>query len=164
MLIVGALLTAVSVMAANNTHFLVLNAVIGVFLLITATSFMWCEVEDLGGSLSVKFGPLNIWCGTQSVEIPYAQIRAYRDPQGSCEGCCAYGVGKVNFCVDGGLRQHALCSLCCQQRQIVIEFKEPQSICLKGYRKMTIAVSGSDYTDFIKLLDEKFGLNSTVVV
>ena len=85
----------------------------------------YCEIEDLGDKLGVKFGPFQFClCGVGYVEIPYFDIKAYRDPSGCCEGCGGYGVGKVNICAGGtGLRQHSLCSCCCGHKQVVIDFR-----------------------------------------
>merc|ERR1719295_1125024 len=85
-IVVGGCVSALTLLTDTPLLMVFLvHAAILVQGVLIATSFLWCEVEDLGGSLSVKFGPLNILCGIQSVEIPYAQIKAYRDPKGCCE-------------------------------------------------------------------------------
>ena len=134
------------------------------FLSTMAFAMLWCEVEDTGESLSVKFGPLNLFCRMGHTIIRYSDIKEYRPAQGRCEKRCGYGVGKVNYCVPGGLRQHALCGLCCQQKPVLIEFKCPQSVCGKRYCKILLALSPRDYQDFMQMLDRKFGvMNNTVV-
>lgn len=129
-------------------------------------SMLWCEVEDQGDRLSVRFGPLNVLCGMGHVVIPYVQIKAYRPPFGDCERCGGYGVGKVNLCVSGGLRQHALCGLCCDQRPVIIEYRETQAVCTKHYGAIMIAMSARDHQDFMRMLDRKFGIvsNSSAII
>ena len=92
----------------------------------------------------------------------YADIQSYGDPQDECEGCCSYGVGKVNTCASTS--QHSLCSCNCQQRQMVIRFHGEQSICGKGYIKIVIAIDGDKWDALKQLLDTKVGNNRTVVI
>ena len=125
---------------------------------------VWCDIEDLGESLSVNFGPLNLFCSIGRFTIPYRKIEAYYEPR--CLGTrrCGYGVGKVNMCIRGGLRQHALPSFCCHQKQMIIKYKSDQILCRKRYNKVLIAVSGNDYQAFVKMLDAKFGQISNAVI
>ena len=67
-----------------------------------------------------------------------------------------YGVGRVHP-VQGGIRRHSLCSCLCDQRQLVIELKQPRSFCIQ-YRRVVIAVSGKDYEALCQMLDAKFGI------
>lgn len=117
--------------------------------------FHYCDVEDLGDKLRVKFGPLSMPCKGTEVEIPYRLIKEYRSPDNCCEGCCGYGFCKVNK-VQGGIRPHALWSCGCGQKQIVLVLKQSQQFCVP-YRKIVIAVAADDYEAFIQMLSEKFG-------
>ena len=121
---------------------------------------LYCDIEDLGNELSVKFGPFQgFLCYLGDFVIPYTNIKCYHDPSGCCEGCGGYGIGKINKCSGGaGGRQHSLCSCCCGHKQIVIEFKSTKSLCAYGYDKITISVNGDHYQSFRKLLDEKLGV------
>lgn len=123
---------------------------------------VWCDTEDLGDRLSVKFGPLQAClCGCGATEIPYASIKSYREPKGCCDACCGYGIGQVYICSGGiGLRQHSCCSCCCGHQQIIIEFRsdKTESMCGKGYDAIAIAVNIDDYQTFKKLMDEKLGV------
>lgn len=111
--------------------------------------------------MSVKFGPLTAcFCGLGKTEIIYSTIKEYHDPQDCCEGCCAYGIGKVNKCAGkSGIRQHSLCSCCCNQRQIVITFNDGQypSVCAYSYDKIVIAVNGDHYQALTNVFFEKVG-------
>ena len=114
------------------------------------------QIEDLGRSLSVKFGPFTpIFCGFGAVEIAYSDIKSYGDPAGSCEGLFAYGLCRINICAN--LRQHSLCSSGCGHRQVVIRFKTDQAMCGKAYDKITISVNESDYGAFSRMMNEKLG-------
>ena len=121
---------------------------------------LWCEVEDEGNALRVQFGPMNVMCGMGHVVIPFDQIKSYRPAKGGCETCGGYGIGRVNICVSGGLRQHALCGICCKQSPVVIEYKETQKICRKGYKKIMIALEREDVQEFMRMMDRKFGIDS----
>eukprot|EP01084_Bolivina_argentea_P156024 271880_1 len=124
---------------------------------------LWCEVEDLGSDLCVTFGPLQaVFCNMGQAIIPYNQIKTYYAPTNCYEGCCGYGIAKINKAVDGGIRQHSLCSCDCREKQMVIQYRNPQTMCAGGwcnaYTKIVIAVSGSDYQALKKMLDEKFNV------
>ena len=126
---------------------------------------LWCEVEDQGAALSVRIGPLNVaFCGMGHVIIPFDTIKAYRPARSSCEKKCGYGVAYVNGCTSGGLRQHALCGVCCKQRPIVIEYKDAQTLCGKTYRTIMIALEQEDYQPFMQMMDRKFGVVSRASV
>ena len=125
-------------------------------------AMVYCDVEDLGASLSVRFGPYPaLLCGVGDIEIPYRDIKLYHEPTNTCEGCCAYGVGKINKCTKPPIRQHALCSCCCKQRQMVIVYRNPQMLCMAEYSKIVIAVNGEDFHKFKTMLDEKFNVITT---
>merc|ERR1711879_102986 len=72
---------------------------IALFLGSMAFSMLWCEMEDMGNALSVRFGPLShcCFCGNGSALIPYQSIKAYRPAQGCCEAHCSYGIARVNI-------------------------------------------------------------------
>ena len=71
-----------------------------------------------------------------------------------------YGICKINTCVGNGIRQHSVCSCCCKQKQIIIEYKTLQQLCYKNYDKIVIAINNDDYKALIKLLDDKLGIVS----
>ena len=97
------------------------------------------------------------------MQIAYRDIQRYRDPNGLCEkGCCAKSYGKVNTCAPGGgLRLHALGSLRCDQKELIIELKEAQSLCGKHYKNVVIAMAAADHSAFMKMLNGKFGIHSS---
>eukprot|EP01083_Nonionella_stella_P001669 4754_1 len=151
----GILLLVLGIMEIMESGWWGWMRILASFILFAyAGATAWCDVEDLGSDLKVRFGPLtNLLCCMGEIRIPYNQMRSYHDPVDCNEGSCGYGIG-MNKCYS--LRQHSNCSNNCKQRQIVIEYKTPRTLCGYPYTKVVIAVDGGDYQAFRRMLDGKF--------
>merc|ERR1712096_71995 len=113
----------------DNTFMVPVRFAVFLLFVLMSLGTLWCEIEDVGDALTVTFGPWKIYCGMSKLTIPYQDICSYRGPQGFCEDKCSYSVGKVNTCRPGGLRMHGLCMICGKSKKMIIEMKEPDSIC-----------------------------------
>ena len=126
--------------------------VVEVLMLLNGLTVLWCEIEDQGDVLSVRFGPLNLF-GRGLALIPFHEIQAYRAPKTCCEGICSFGI-----CIGCGWRSLVACG--CTKRRLVIEYKRKQTFCGMSHSKIIISVAKKDYKEFIQMMDMKFGLKA----
>lgn len=125
----------------------IIMIVIGLQAVYTVFTMLWSEVEDQGDALCLRFGPLKSCIG-RPVMIPFDQIKLYREPKTFKERRC-------------GFRGSPFASLLeCNKRTLHIEFKSQVKDCGCSYSKMSIPVATVDYDEFVRMMDNKFGVET----